>query len=46
MTTIDQKDFIGSIADSLQFISCYHPPDFIRAMHRAYLREESPAARD
>jgi len=45
-TTIRQDDLIASIADALQFISYYHPLDFIQAMHAAYLREESPAARD
>lgn len=43
---IKQADFIQSIADSLQFISYYHPQDFIQAMARAYEREKSPAARD
>lgn len=46
MTVIKQDDLIQSVADALQFISYYHPVDFIRAMHEAYLREESPAARD
>ncbi len=46
MGTIHQDDFIQSIADSLQFISYYHPLDFIRALHVAYLREESQAAKD
>ena len=46
MSTIRQDDFITSICDALQFISYYHPTDFIRALHAAYLREESPAARD
>jgi fumarate hydratase class I len=46
MTVIREEDFVQSIADGFQYISCYHPPDFIRAMHAAYLREESPAARD
>jgi len=44
MTRIRQDDFITSIADALQYISIYHPLDFIQAMHQAYLREESPAA--
>lgn len=43
---IKQTDFIHSIADSLQFISYYHPLDFIQAMASAYEREESPAAKD
>ena len=36
MTTIKQQDFIQSIADAFQFISYYHPVDFIRAMGEAY----------
>jgi len=35
-----------SVADALQFISYYHPADYIRALGRAYEREQSPAARD
>ncbi len=46
MTTIQQEDFISSIADALQFISYYHPTDFIQAMGEAWEREQSPAARD
>lgn len=46
MAVIKQDDLIQSVADALQFISYYHPVDFIQAMHEAYLREESPAARD
>jgi fumarate hydratase, class I len=45
-TLIKQDDLIASVADALQFISYYHPVDFIQAVHRAYLAEESPAARD
>ena len=45
MTVIKQEDLIQSVADALQFISYYHPPDFIRAMAEAYEKEESPAAR-
>ena len=45
MATIKQVDLIGSIADALQFISYYHPPDFLRAMKSAYEREESAAAK-
>lgn len=44
--TIAKEDFIQSIADALQFISCYHPIDFIQAVHAAYEREQSPAAKD
>ncbi len=46
MTVIRQNDLIDSITDALQYISYYHPKDFIDAMHQAYLREENPAARD
>ena len=46
MTVITKEDLIQSIQDSLQYISYYHPPDFIRAVAEAYEREESPAARD
>jgi fumarate hydratase, class I len=46
MSTITKDDFINSICDALQYISFYHPPDFIRAMDAAYQREESPAAKD
>ena len=46
MTTIKQADFIQSIADGFQFISVYHPVDFIQAMAGAYEREQSPAAKN
>ena len=46
MTVIRQDDLIDSVADALQFISYYHPLDFIQAVHEAYQREESPAAKD
>jgi fumarate hydratase class I len=46
MTIIKQNDVIASVADALQFISYYHPADFIEAMHKAWQREESPAAKD
>ncbi|NNG12661.1 MAG: fumarate hydratase [Halobacteria archaeon] len=46
MTVIDKQDFIDSIRDALQYVSYYHPPDFIRALDAAYQAEESPAARD
>jgi fumarate hydratase class I len=46
MTIIRQQDFIDSIADALQFISYYHPADFIHALADAYQAEQSPAARD
>jgi fumarate hydratase class I len=46
MTIIRQDDVIQSVADALQFISYYHPVDFIQAVHRAWQREESQAAKD
>ena len=46
MSIIRQHDLIESVADALQFISYYHPLDFIHAVHAAYLREESKAAKD
>jgi len=46
MTLIKQSDFINSIADSLQFIANYHSLDFIQALHQAYKKEKSPAAKE
>lgn len=46
MTVIRQDDVIQSVADALQYISYYHPKDFIDAMAAAYEREENPAAKD
>jgi fumarate hydratase class I len=46
MTAIRQQDFIGSIADALQFISYYHPQDYVQSLAEAYQREQSPAAKD
>ena len=46
MTVIEKEDLIQSIQDSLQYISYYHPPDFIRGLAEAYEKEESPAAKD
>jgi len=46
MTTIRQEDLIASVADALQYISYYHPLDYIKALGEAYEREESPAAKD
>ena len=46
MATISRQDFIDSVRDALQYISYYHPPDFIKALHAAYQSEQSPAARD
>ncbi len=45
-TTIRQDDLIQSVADALQYISYYHPRDFIQAATKAYERERNPAARD
>ena len=46
MTVIKQQDFIQSIADAFQFISYYHPLDYIQALGAAYEREQNPAAKD
>ena len=46
MTPIRSEDFIRSIADALQYISYYHPVDYIRSLGAAYEREQSPAAKD
>ena len=46
MATIKQSDLIESVADALQFISYYHPLDYIEALGEAYATEQSPAARD
>jgi fumarate hydratase, class I len=46
MTTIKYADFVESIAAALQFISYYHPKDYIEHLARAYEREQSPAAKD
>src|SRR5688572_24287699 len=46
MTTIREEDFVASVADAFQFISYYHPADYIRDLWAAYQREESPAAKD
>ena len=46
MTVIRQEDFIASVAGALQYISYYHPVDYITSLSKAYEREESPAARD
>ncbi|MEO0579066.1 MAG: fumarate hydratase, partial [Pseudomonadota bacterium] len=45
MTLIRQQDLIDSVSDALQFISYYHPLDFIGAVHDAWQREEAPAAK-
>jgi len=46
MTTIRQNDLIESIAAALQYISYYHPSDYIEHLARAYTLEQSPAAKD
>ncbi|MFO1303758.1 MAG: fumarate hydratase [Burkholderiales bacterium] len=46
MTAIRQADLIESVADALQYISYYHPIDYITALGEAYRAEESPAAKD
>ena len=46
MTLIRNEDVIQSVADALQFISYYHPLDFVKAVNEAYEKEESPAAKD
>jgi fumarate hydratase class I len=46
MATITERDLIDSIADALQYISYYHPADYIENLATAYAREESPAAKN
>ncbi|PCJ25607.1 MAG: fumarate hydratase [SAR86 cluster bacterium] len=46
MTLIRNEDVIQSVADALQYISYYHPLDFVKAVHEAYEKEESEAAKD
>jgi fumarate hydratase class I len=46
MTTIREEDFVQSVADAFQYISYYHPADYIRALTTAHEREQSPAAKD
>ena len=46
MTVIKDRDIVESVADALQFISYYHPQDFVQAVHRAYEMEQSQAAKD
>ena len=45
MPIITEDDLIQSIADAFQFISYFHPPDFIRAMSAAWEKEENPSAK-
>src|SRR3954454_11263165 len=46
MTVIQQEDLIESVAAALQYISYYHPADYIEHLARAYAAEQSPAAKD
>ena len=46
MVTIREADLIESVADALQYISYYHPMDYIRALGAAYEAEQGPAAKD
>src|SRR5262252_10372432 len=46
MTAIKQEDLIQSVAGALQYISYYHPKDYIQHLARAYEREQAPAAKD
>ena len=46
MTVIRKQDVISSVADALQYISYYHPLDFIQALEKAYNKEQSQAAKD
>ncbi len=46
MVVIHEDDVVQSVANALQFISYYHPVDFIQAVHEAWKREQSPAAKD
>ncbi len=46
MSIIKKQDFIDSVADALQYISYYHPLDFVKALEKAYEKEQSQAAKD
>lgn len=46
MTRIRGEDLVASVADALQYMSCFHPQDFLQAMGEAYRLEKSPAAKD
>jgi fumarate hydratase class I len=46
MAVITESDLIDSIADALQYVSYYHPPDYIRALAAAWEREESEGAKN
>ncbi|MEZ5926727.1 MAG: fumarate hydratase [Hyphomicrobiaceae bacterium] len=45
MPTIRESDLVDSIAEALQYVSYFHPPDFIQALSAAWAREENPAAK-
>ena len=46
MTLIREEDLIESIADAFQYISYFHPPDFVTSLSSAWEREESQSAKD
>ncbi|MEZ5654763.1 MAG: fumarate hydratase [Sphingobium sp.] len=46
MITIQEADLVESVADALQYISYYHPMDYIKALGEAYKAEQGPAAKD
>ena len=46
MTLIRNEEFIQSVADALQYISYYHPIDFVQAVHQAYEKEDASAAKE
>jgi len=46
MTAVKEQDLIESVCDGLQYISYFHPPDFIEALSQAYAKEISPAAKN
>ena len=46
MVIIKEEDLIESVADALQYISYYHPMDYIKALGEAYKAEAGPAAKD
>lgn len=46
MTVIRKDDLISTVADALQYISYYHPVDFIQGVYQAYQREQNPGAKD
>ena len=46
MITIREEDLIETVADALQYISYYHPMDYIQALGEAYKAEQGPAAKD